>query len=186
MLGQQLCFSAQRRIRLRRSGRRPVVARDRLGVDAADAKGLLLALTLCLVAPERTGEAGVRPGNFVTIPDQTVDNDGFITVLSLADYTEEKMRINPPVDPLFRVGEIGLGYDAESDQVVLVAREMLAEDAQPEEANVVRFWCTRAQVRALARWGIEVAAQGRPNCPQCGEPMDPEGHFCPKKNGHKR
>jgi polysaccharide export outer membrane protein len=25
-------------------------------------------------------EAGVRPGNFVTIPDQTVDNDGFITV----------------------------------------------------------------------------------------------------------
>lgn len=25
-------------------------------------------------------EAGVRPGNFVTIPDQAVDNDGFITV----------------------------------------------------------------------------------------------------------
>lgn len=25
-------------------------------------------------------EAGVRPGNFVTIPDQSVDNDGFITV----------------------------------------------------------------------------------------------------------
>ena len=25
-------------------------------------------------------EAGVRPGNYVTIPDQTVDNDGFITV----------------------------------------------------------------------------------------------------------
>lgn len=103
-----------------------------------------------------------------------------------ADYTEEKMRINPPVDPLFRVGEIGLGYDAESDMVVLVAREMLAEDSQPEEANVVRFWCTRAQVRAMARWGIEVAAHGRPTCPQCGEPMDLEGHFCPKKNGHKR
>ena len=25
-------------------------------------------------------EAGVRPGNYVTIPDQSVDNDGFITV----------------------------------------------------------------------------------------------------------
>lgn len=25
-------------------------------------------------------EAGVRPGNYVTIPDQTVDNDGFVTV----------------------------------------------------------------------------------------------------------
>jgi hypothetical protein len=37
----------------------------------------------------------------------------------------------------------------------------------------------------LCRWGMNVAAHGRPTCPQCGEPMDPEGHFCPKKNGHK-
>jgi hypothetical protein len=28
------------------------------------------------------------------------------------------MRINPPVDPLFRVGEIGLGYDKDRDRVV--------------------------------------------------------------------
>jgi uncharacterized repeat protein (TIGR03847 family) len=102
-----------------------------------------------------------------------------------ADYQEEKMRISPPVDPLFRVGELGLGYDAEGDLVILVAREQLAEDQNPEEASVVRFWCTRAQLRALCRWGMEVAARGRAICPQCGEPMDPAGHFCPKKNGHK-
>jgi uncharacterized repeat protein (TIGR03847 family) len=101
------------------------------------------------------------------------------------DYTEDKMHIHPPVDPLFRVGEIGLGYDSDNDLVVLVAREIVNEGEEAEEANVVRYWCTRAQVRALARWGIEVVARGRPNCPQCGEPMDPEGHFCPKKNGHK-
>jgi hypothetical protein len=23
-----------------------------------------------------------------------------------------------------------------------------------------------------------------PMCPQCGQPMEPEGHFCAKKNGH--
>ena len=108
-----------------------------------------------------------------------------------AEYSEDKMRIHPPVDPLFRVGEIGLGYESESDLVVLVARE-LAEDegeteagAEAEEKGVVRFWCTRSQMRAMCRWGIEVAARGRPICPQCGEPMEPEGHFCPKKNGHK-
>jgi uncharacterized repeat protein (TIGR03847 family) len=101
------------------------------------------------------------------------------------DYTEEKMRINPPVDPLFRVGELGLGYDSDSDLIVLVARELLEEGEDTEEADVVRFWCTRAQIRALARWGIEVSARGRPTCPQCGEPMDTEGHFCPKRNGHK-
>jgi uncharacterized repeat protein (TIGR03847 family) len=66
-----------------------------------------------------------------------------------SEHGEEEMRITPPVDPLFRVGEMGLGYDEEHDLVVLVAREMLTI------------------------------------CPQCGEPMDPAGHFCPKKNGHK-
>lgn len=101
-----------------------------------------------------------------------------------ADYDQEKMRINPPVDPLFRTGELGLGYDMEDDLVVLIARELLPEDAQPEDANVVRFWCSRSQLRAMCHWGMEIAARGRPICPQCGQPMEPEGHFCPKKNGH--
>jgi uncharacterized repeat protein (TIGR03847 family) len=101
------------------------------------------------------------------------------------DFIEDQMRIRPPVDPLFRVGELGLGYDAENDLVVLVAREVVAEDQDPGQAKSVRFWCSRAQVRAMCRWGMQVASQGRPICPQCGEPMDPEGHFCPKKNGHK-
>jgi uncharacterized repeat protein (TIGR03847 family) len=108
------------------------------------------------------------------------------------EYEEERMRIRPPVDPLFRVGELGLGYDAENDMIVLVAREVTSEEAegqaeQGEEgpARVVRFWCTRSQLRAMCHWGMEVASRGRPICPQCGEPMDPEGHFCPKKNGHK-
>ncbi len=100
-------------------------------------------------------------------------------------YDEEQMRIHPPVDPLFRVGELGLGYDAENDLVVLVARELIADGEDAEQARVVRFWCTRNQIRAMCHWGIQVAAQGRPICPQCGEPMDPTGHFCPKKNGHK-
>lgn len=102
-----------------------------------------------------------------------------------ADFIDAKMHINPPVDPLFRVGELGLGYDADHDQVVLVVRELLSEGQPAEDARVVRFWCTRSQIRAMCRWGIEVAARGRPICPQCGEPMEPEGHFCPKKNGHK-
>ena len=102
-----------------------------------------------------------------------------------SDYKEENMRIHPPLDPLFRTGELGLGYDSENDLVVLIAREMLEEDQDPNEGSVVRFWCTREQVRAMCHWGMEVASRGRSLCPQCGQPMDPEGHFCPKKNGHK-
>ncbi len=102
------------------------------------------------------------------------------------DFLEKQMHIDPPVDPLFRVGEIGLGYDQDNDLMVLVAREATTEGSDPEEGGVVRFWCSRSQIRALVNWGMEVASHGRPICPQCGEPMDPEGHFCPKKNGHKK
>jgi uncharacterized repeat protein (TIGR03847 family) len=102
-----------------------------------------------------------------------------------AEYNEEKMRITPPVDPLFRAGEMGLGYDAEHDQIVILAREVVLEDGDPEEASVVRFWCDRQQARWLAAWAAKVVNRGRPICPQCGQPMEPEGHFWPKKNGHK-
>lgn len=100
----------------------------------------------------------------------------------LPDYVEEQMHITPPVDPLFRAGEIGLGYERESDLVVLIISE-IATGSEEEELSQVRLWCTRSQLRALGRWGLEVAARGRPICPQCGEPMDPQGHFCVKKNG---
>jgi len=100
------------------------------------------------------------------------------------DYVERVMRISPPVDPLFRAAEIGLGYDKERDRVVIFTKELLGEDADPESASQVRFWATRTQLRQLARWGQEVASRGRPTCPQCGQPEEPEGHFCPKKNGH--
>ena len=101
-----------------------------------------------------------------------------------ADFVEEHMRISPPVDPIFRVGEIGLGYDQARDRVVLFVRELKGEDQEAESGAVIRFWCTRSQLRKMARWGAEVASRGRPICPQCGQPMEPEGHFCPKKNGH--
>ena len=102
-----------------------------------------------------------------------------------ASYNEEQMHIRPPVEPLFRIGEIGLGYDEANDLVALEAREIVTQEGEEEKAGVVRFWSTRAQMRAMVHWGMDVAERGRPLCPQCGQPLDPEGHFCPKKNGHK-
>lgn len=99
------------------------------------------------------------------------------------DYDEKTMRITPPVEPLFRVAEFGLNYDGEKDMVILIAREVPTQSEEP--GHVVRYWCTRAQLRAMAHWGLEIADRGRPACEQCGQPMDPEGHFCSRKNGHK-
>ncbi len=104
------------------------------------------------------------------------------------EYEEDRMRILPPVEPLFRVAEFGLSYDGESDLLGIFAREFPAppeESDEEPEGTVVKLWCTRDQARALVQWGMEVASRGRPLCEQCGEPMDPEGHFCARKNGHK-
>lgn len=102
------------------------------------------------------------------------------------DYDETRMHIEPPVDPLFRVGELGLAYDSDSDMAVLVVREIInAESQTQEDASVIRFWCTRSQLYAMGRWGLEVSGRGRPVCPLCGQPIEANGHFCPKRNGHK-
>ncbi|NJN54552.1 MAG: DUF3090 domain-containing protein [Anaerolineae bacterium] len=91
------------------------------------------------------------------------------------------MRLKEPVQPLFRVGNMGLGYNEESDQVVLVAYELVEEG---EEPNVVSYWATRSQVQALIQHVNEVIKAGRPICGNCGRPIDPDGHFCPHRNGH--
>ena len=102
------------------------------------------------------------------------------------EYDETRMHIQPPVDPLFRVGELGLAYDSDSDMAVLVVREIInAESQTQEDASVIRFWCTRSQLAAMGRWGLEVSGRGRPVCPLCGQPIEASGHFCPKRNGHK-
>ncbi len=105
--------------------------------------------------------------------------------LESGQFHEDQMHILPPVDPWFRVGELGLAYDSDRDRVGLVLREVMTEESDPEQSNAARLWCTREQLLAAAHWGLEVANRGRPICPYCGQPMEPEGHFCPKRNGHK-
>lgn len=109
------------------------------------------------------------------------------------DYVESEMGLEKPIDPVFRVGQLGLGYDEESDLLILVARELQNletdeesdEESDEETGSVARFWCTRSQIRAMCHWGLEVASRGRPICGNCGQPIDKDGHFCPKSNGHK-
>jgi uncharacterized repeat protein (TIGR03847 family) len=101
-------------------------------------------------------------------------------------FKEEEMTLEPPLDPLFRVGELSLGYDPQQDLLILIAGEIPSGLSQEEEAlSEVRFWCTRSQLWALGRWGIELASRGRPVWPSTGEPILPPGEFSPKNNGHK-
>ena len=103
------------------------------------------------------------------------------------DYEEEAMILTPPLDPLFRAGELSLGYDPSQDLMIVIAKKvpMEIQDTGEDEPDEVRFWCTRSQLWALGRWSIELASRGRPVWPSTGEPILPPGEFSPKNNGHK-
>jgi uncharacterized repeat protein (TIGR03847 family) len=49
--------------------------------------------------------------------------------------------------------------------------------------DVVRVHLEAAEAYAFAARAIAVVQAGRPPCPQCGAPLDPVGHFCPRRNG---
>jgi uncharacterized repeat protein (TIGR03847 family) len=48
------------------------------------------------------------------------------------DYTEDEMVLETPIDPAFRAGQIGLGYDEESDRIVIVAREITTDESDED------------------------------------------------------
>jgi uncharacterized repeat protein (TIGR03847 family) len=98
------------------------------------------------------------------------------------DLLVTDMSLEEPLEPEFRVGQMGLGYDAERDMVVLLIQG--ASDDDEGAAQTARFSASRPQMRALASHASQVVAAGRPICGNCGRPIDPAGHFCPQRNGH--
>lgn len=99
-----------------------------------------------------------------------------------------------PVEEEFRVGTMGLGWDAESEAVVI---ELLAATEEEIDESVVlgdtdegpdalRVFLTPGAARAFAQRAGQVIAAGRRPCPLCEEPLDPSGHVCPRLNGYRR
>jgi uncharacterized repeat protein (TIGR03847 family) len=91
-----------------------------------------------------------------------------------------------PVDQLFVLGPIGLGYDRSSDKLVVQLEELVDVDEEGEpvaqEQGHVRLYVTRSQANAFCDRAEEVVAAGRPICQWCAFPIDPDGHPCPRMN----
>ena len=94
------------------------------------------------------------------------------------------------VEPLFRARLIGIGYDSERGLVLIELREDAADEDDedppppPDEAEgrIARLYATRAQIRVMMRNGVAAVEGGRPHCPLCDFPMNPDGHICPRWN----
>lgn len=92
------------------------------------------------------------------------------------------MSLEEPLEPEFRIGQIGIGYDNERDLGLILLQSV--SDEEGSAVSTARLSASRAQMRALSAHAAGVVAAGRPMCGNCGRPIDPSGHFCPQRNGH--
>jgi uncharacterized repeat protein (TIGR03847 family) len=107
---------------------------------------------------------------------------------------DDELDLEEPLDPVWRVGRLSIGYAEDRDRLLLELEEQIpeledeevAEEVGTPEPRRIRLWATREQMLALSRHGAAVVARGRPSCQYCGNPLDPEGHTCPAMNGHGR
>ncbi|PNI09766.1 DUF3090 domain-containing protein [Arthrobacter sp. AFG7.2] len=91
------------------------------------------------------------------------------------------------VQEQFRTGAMSLGWDPTTAQVVIEAYPLADVDAEDDGAleedgaEVPEMLLVRMPVgtaRAFAKRTREVVGAGRPACPLCGYPVDPDGHVC--------
>ena len=106
----------------------------------------------------------------------------------------EDLTLTTPVDAEFRVGTMGLAWDGEESQVIVellaLSEEEVGEDIVLEDRedgpDALRVFLSLAEARDFARRAEVVVSAGRPPCPLCANPLDPEGHICPRLNGYHR
>lgn len=108
---------------------------------------------------------------------------------------EDTAPLDAPVEEEFRVGTMGLAWDGETAKVVVEALAPAegedSSEVEPlteaeEGPPALRVLLTAEMARAFIQRAQRVVAAGRPPCPLCALPLDPEGHICPRQNGHRR
>lgn len=93
----------------------------------------------------------------------------------------------------FKAGQMLLSHDPDSNAFYLQAFERETDELMEEDGPVadkakeiesVGFWVTTAKAGVLGETALRICAAGRPTCFLCGQPINPEGHSCPRANGH--
>jgi len=103
---------------------------------------------------------------------------------------EDVAPLDTPIEEEFRVGTLALAWDDDTASVLVEAQSMVPEGEEEQTGaeftgDLLRVRLTAAAARAFARRAQRVVAAGRPPCPLCGNPLDPQGHVCPRQNGHR-
>ncbi|WP_181311036.1 DUF3090 domain-containing protein [Nocardioides campestrisoli] len=127
-------------------------------------------------------------------------SDALIPAVAPVDL-EDRDPLEQPIDEEFRAGTMTLSWDPGDQRVVIevfpfseaavVSPDQLDElsqetfeEPEPDELLLVRI--TPGVARAFCARALHVIEAGRPPCPFCGNPVDPDGHLCVRANGFRR
>jgi uncharacterized repeat protein (TIGR03847 family) len=112
---------------------------------------------------------------------------------------EDAAPLEQPIEEEFRAGTMTLSWDPADERVVIevfpfteaavVSPDQLDEVdemTEPEPEEVLRVRIDPGAARAFVARAEQVLEAGRPSCPFCGNPIDPEGHLCVRANGFRR
>jgi uncharacterized repeat protein (TIGR03847 family) len=105
--------------------------------------------------------------------------------------------LEQPIEEEFRAGTMTLSWDSSTERIVIevfpfteaavVSPDQLDEDLEePEPDEILLVRLTAGAARAFVGRARTVIGAGRPDCPFCGNPVDPDGHLCVRANGFKR
>ena len=111
-----------------------------------------------------------------------------------AGVVDDTGPLDEPINEAFRAGSLTLGWDVD-DELVLVEARAQSEDGEPidpdedddedeDGPDLLRVRITAEAARSFVARATRIVASGRPPCPLCGAPLDPQGHICPRRNGH--
>ncbi len=109
--------------------------------------------------------------------------------------SEDLEPLDPPVTEEFRVGAMALGWNGDTELVIIEAHEIVEDDEtevpdleeDPDDGPAcLRVRLSGAAARAFAKRALSVVSAGRPPCPFCNLPLEPSGHICPRANGYRR
>ncbi|MEV7429270.1 DUF3090 domain-containing protein [Nocardioides sp. NPDC092400] len=110
---------------------------------------------------------------------------------------EDTDPLEQPIEEEFRAGTMTLSWDPDDERVVIevfpidetavVSPEQVDEDfEEPEPDEVLLVRIPAGAARAFVKRSEQVLEAGRPSCPFCGLPIDPDGHLCVRANGFRR
>ncbi len=116
--------------------------------------------------------------------------------LELPHGSQDTAPLDEPLVEQFRVGSMVLAWDGEEREIVVEARAQLEDgeeedededeedDDSPDGPDMLQVRMPAEAARVFVERALRVVSAGRPPCPFCGLPLNPEGHICPRRNGH--